>query len=130
MPVIRLRLAAFSAAYLAGWALLAASATGALAQKNMTPAPQIPKSRSATSCPIADPPPPMALIGKTEEAYFKKINAAGGVNGRKINFIGYDDAYSAAKNRRAGAQAGGDRTKFCWCSTRSAHRRTRRSRNT
>jgi hypothetical protein len=37
------------------------------------------------------------MIGKTEEAYFKKINAEGGINGRKINFISYDDAYSPPK---------------------------------
>jgi branched-chain amino acid transport system substrate-binding protein len=37
------------------------------------------------------------LIGKTEEAYFKMINDKGGINGRKINFISYDDAYSPPK---------------------------------
>jgi branched-chain amino acid transport system substrate-binding protein len=37
------------------------------------------------------------VIGKTEAAYFKKINDAGGINGRKINFISYDDAYSPPK---------------------------------
>jgi branched-chain amino acid transport system substrate-binding protein len=37
------------------------------------------------------------MIGKTEEAYFKMINDAGGVNGRKINFVTYDDAYSPPK---------------------------------
>jgi branched-chain amino acid transport system substrate-binding protein len=37
------------------------------------------------------------VIGKTEEAYFKKINAEGGINGRKINFISYDDTYSPPK---------------------------------
>ena len=37
------------------------------------------------------------MIGKTEEAYFKKINAEGGINGRKINFISYDDGYSPPK---------------------------------
>jgi branched-chain amino acid transport system substrate-binding protein len=36
-------------------------------------------------------------VGKTEEAYFRKINAEGGINGRKINFISYDDAYSPPK---------------------------------
>jgi len=36
-------------------------------------------------------------IGSTEAAYFKKINAEGGINGRKINFISYDDAYSPPK---------------------------------
>ena len=37
------------------------------------------------------------VIGKTEDAYFKMINDAGGVNGRKINFISYDDGYSPPK---------------------------------
>jgi ABC-type branched-subunit amino acid transport system substrate-binding protein len=37
------------------------------------------------------------IIGKTEEAYFKMINDNGGVNGRKINFISYDDGYSPPK---------------------------------
>src|SRR6201986_5476092 len=37
------------------------------------------------------------MIGKTEEAFFKMINDQGGINGRKINFISYDDAYSPPK---------------------------------
>src|SRR5213079_1120492 len=37
------------------------------------------------------------IIGKTEEAYFKMINDNGGINGRKIKFISYDDAYSPPK---------------------------------
>src|SRR4051794_25392047 len=37
------------------------------------------------------------IIGKTEEAYFKMINDSGGINGRRINFISYDDAYSPPK---------------------------------
>ncbi|HEX4893154.1 MAG TPA: ABC transporter substrate-binding protein [Hyphomicrobiaceae bacterium] len=37
------------------------------------------------------------LIGKTIEATFKMINDKGGINGRKINFITYDDGYSPPK---------------------------------
>jgi hypothetical protein len=37
------------------------------------------------------------VIGKIEDAYFKMINDSGGVNGRKINFISYDDGYSPPK---------------------------------
>jgi len=37
------------------------------------------------------------IIGKTEDAYFKMINDQGGINGRKINFISYDDGYSPPK---------------------------------
>jgi branched-chain amino acid transport system substrate-binding protein len=37
------------------------------------------------------------MIGKTEEAFFKMINDQGGINGRKINFVSYDDGYSPPK---------------------------------
>ena len=43
------------------------------------------------------PLPPTAVIGKTEEAYFEMINDQGGINGRKINWISYDDGYSPPK---------------------------------
>ena len=36
-------------------------------------------------------------IGATEAAYFKKINEEGGINGRKITFISYDDGYTPAR---------------------------------
>jgi len=36
-------------------------------------------------------------IGKVVAAYFKKVNDEGGINGRKINFITYDDGYSPPK---------------------------------
>ncbi|WP_441255710.1 ABC transporter substrate-binding protein [Tardiphaga sp. 285_C5_N1_2] len=97
MPVIRLRLAAFSAAYLVGWALLAASATGALAQKKYDTGASDTEIKIGNIMPYSGPASAYGAIGKTEEAYFKKINAAGGVNGRKINFISYDDAYSPPK---------------------------------
>jgi branched-chain amino acid transport system substrate-binding protein len=37
------------------------------------------------------------VIGKTIEAYFKMVNEQGGINGRKINFISYDDGYAPPK---------------------------------
>src|SRR5262245_66261601 len=36
-------------------------------------------------------------IGKTIEAFFRKVNAEGGVNGRKVAFISYDDGYAPPK---------------------------------
>ena len=36
-------------------------------------------------------------IGKVIDAYFKMVNEQGGINGRKINFISYDDGYSPPK---------------------------------
>jgi branched-chain amino acid transport system substrate-binding protein len=47
--------------------------------------------------PYSGPASAYGVIGKTEAAYFKKINDAGGINGRKINFISYDDGYSPPK---------------------------------
>ncbi len=47
--------------------------------------------------PYSGPASAYGVIGKTEAAYFRKINAEGGVNGRKITFISYDDAYSPPK---------------------------------
>src|SRR6201994_1955304 len=47
--------------------------------------------------PYSGPASAYGVIGKTEAAYFKMINEAGGVNGRKINFISLDDSYSPPK---------------------------------
>jgi branched-chain amino acid transport system substrate-binding protein len=47
--------------------------------------------------PYSGPVSAYGEIGKTEAAYFRKINAEGGINGRKINFISYDDASSPPK---------------------------------
>jgi branched-chain amino acid transport system substrate-binding protein len=40
----------------------------------------------------------LGVIARIEDAYFKKINDEGGINGRKIKFISYDDAYSPPKS--------------------------------
>jgi branched-chain amino acid transport system substrate-binding protein len=47
--------------------------------------------------PYSGPASAYSQIGKSIAAYFKKVNAEGGVNGRKINFISYDDGYSPPK---------------------------------
>src|SRR5688500_3232886 len=47
--------------------------------------------------PYSGPASAYGVIGKTEEAYFNKVNAEGGINGRKIKFISYDDGYSPPK---------------------------------
>src|SRR5258708_3248301 len=48
--------------------------------------------------PYSGPASAYGVIGKTEEAYFKKINPEGGINGPKINFFTYDDRYSPPKH--------------------------------
>jgi branched-chain amino acid transport system substrate-binding protein len=47
--------------------------------------------------PYSGPASAYGVIGKTEAAYFNKINAEGGINGRKIIFLSYDDGYSPPK---------------------------------
>jgi hypothetical protein len=47
--------------------------------------------------PYSGPASAWGVIGKTEAAYFHKINDEGGISGRKIIFISYDDAYSPPK---------------------------------
>src|SRR6204780_354137 len=47
--------------------------------------------------PYSGPASAYGVIGKTETAYFKMLNEAGGVNGRKINLISLDDGYSPPK---------------------------------
>ena len=49
------------------------------------------------TCFYSGPASSYSTIGKAMAAYYKMINAEGGVNGRKINFISYDDAYSPPK---------------------------------
>jgi branched-chain amino acid transport system substrate-binding protein len=47
--------------------------------------------------PYSGPASAYGVIGRTEAAYFKMINEQGGINGRKINFVSVDDAYSPPK---------------------------------
>src|SRR4249919_3129873 len=93
MPAIHLRLRLFSAAL----AILAAISTGALAQKKYDIGATDTEIKLGNIMPYSGPASSYSVIGKTEAAYFNKINAAGGVNGRKINFISYDDGYSPPK---------------------------------
>jgi branched-chain amino acid transport system substrate-binding protein len=78
-------------------ALLAASSSGALAQKKYDTGATDTEIKIGNIMPYSGPASSYGAIGRTEAAYFKKINDAGGINGRKINFISYDDAYSPPK---------------------------------
>src|SRR5215468_7078295 len=89
----KLRLAAVSAALVA----FAASGGTALAQKKYDTGATDTEIKIGNIMPYSGPASAYGVIGKTEEAYFKKINAEGGINGRKINFVTYDDAYSPPK---------------------------------
>lgn len=47
--------------------------------------------------PFSGPASSIGLVGKGLIAYVQSINDRGGINGRKINYIAYDDAYSPPK---------------------------------
>jgi branched-chain amino acid transport system substrate-binding protein len=93
MPAINLRIGAFAAAL----ALLAASCGTAQAQKKYDVGANDTEIKIGNIMPYSGPASAYGVIGKTEAAYFNKVNAEGGINGRKINFISYDDAYTPPK---------------------------------
>jgi ABC-type branched-subunit amino acid transport system substrate-binding protein len=90
-PVKSLRLLA--AAAIVG----ALAATPALAQKKYDPGASDTEIKIGNIMPYSGPASAYASIGKAEAAYFKKINDEGGINGRKITFVTYDDGYSPPK---------------------------------
>jgi ABC-type branched-subunit amino acid transport system substrate-binding protein len=85
------RLAAISAA------ALLLTAGSALAQKKYDTGASDTEIKIGNIEAYSGPASAYGIIGKTEEAYFKMINDQGGIKGRKINFISYDDAYSPPK---------------------------------
>src|SRR5664279_6382509 len=93
MSAIQLRLAAFSAAVILGVAV----SGSAIAQKKYDTGATDTEIKIGNIMPYSGPASSYGLIGKTEEAYFRMINDQGGINGRKINFISYDDGYSPPK---------------------------------
>ncbi len=74
-----------------------AGAAPALAQSKYDPGASDTEIRIGNIMPYSGPASAYGTIGKTIGAYFDKINAEGGINGRKIKFISYDDAYSPPK---------------------------------
>src|SRR2546421_4768733 len=87
------RSATFSMALIASVAI---SGT-ALAQKKYDTGATDTEIKIGNIMPYSGPASAYGIIGKTEEAYFKMINDKGGINGRKINFVTYDDGYSPPK---------------------------------
>ena len=93
MPAVTGKLAAASLAL----ALIAASTSIASAQKKYDTGATDTEIKVGNIMPYSGPASAYGIIGRTEAAYFKKINEEGGINGRKINFVSYDDAYSPPK---------------------------------
>ncbi len=93
MPAIHLRLGLISAAL----TILASTSVNAADQNKYDIGATDTEIKLGNIMPYSGPASSYSVIGKTEAAYFNKINAEGGINGRKINFISYDDGYSPPK---------------------------------
>jgi branched-chain amino acid transport system substrate-binding protein len=94
MPTgLHLNAALFSTALLA----TALATTPASAQKKYDTGATDTEIKIGNTIAYSGPASNYGTIAKAEAAYFNKINAEGGINGRKINFISYDDAYSPPK---------------------------------
>ncbi len=83
----------------AGACALALAVSPALAQKKYDQGASDTEIKIGNTNPYSGPASAYGVIGKTIEAYFKKVNDEGGINGRKINFITYDDGYSPPKTK-------------------------------
>jgi branched-chain amino acid transport system substrate-binding protein len=78
-------------------ALTAFAAAPALAQKKYDPGASDAEIKVGNIMPYSGPASAYGVIGKTEDAFFRMINEKGGINGRKITFVSYDDGYSPPK---------------------------------
>src|SRR3982074_2560954 len=75
----------------------ALTATAAHAQKKYDPGASDTEIKIGNIMPYSGPAAAYGVTGKAQAAYFNKITAEDGINGRKINFISYDDAFSPPK---------------------------------
>ena len=90
-------LASHLIAVAAATALSVLATQGALAQKKYDTGATDTEIKIGNVEAYSGPASAYGIIGKTEDAYFRMINDQGGINGRKINFISYDDGYSPPK---------------------------------
>ncbi len=77
--------------------MTAALASPAMAQKKYDPGANDKEIKIGNTNPYSGPASAYGQIGKAIAAYFKMVNDRGGINGRKVNFISYDDGYSPPK---------------------------------
>ena len=78
-------------------ALGAMLATPAFAQKKYDTGASDTEIKVGQTIPLSGPASAYGSIGKVQAAYIRMINEQGGINGRKINLIQYDDAYNPPK---------------------------------
>src|ERR1700749_713880 len=75
----------------------AALAMPAFAQKKYDTGASDTEIKIGQTIPLSGPASAYGSIGKVQAAYIRMINEQGGIGGRKINLIQYDDAYSPPK---------------------------------
>jgi len=78
-------------------ALAAVFTSPALAQKKYDPGASDTEIKIGNTNPYSGPASAYGAIGKAIAAYFRMVNDRGGINGRKVNFVSYDDGYSPPK---------------------------------
>jgi branched-chain amino acid transport system substrate-binding protein len=78
-------------------ASIAIGATSATAQRKYDPGASDAEIKIGQTMPYSGPASAYAAVGKVEVAYFKMINERGGIRGRKITLLSYDDGYNPAK---------------------------------
>ena len=71
--------------------------TSAIAQPKYGPGTSATEIKVGQTIAYSGPASAYGQLGKAEDAYFKWLNAKGGINGRKITFITLDDGYSPPK---------------------------------
>ena len=76
----------------------AVATSSAIAQKKYDPGADDKEIKVGHLNPYSGPASAYGAIGKSIGAYFEKINAEGGINGRKVKFISLDDGYNPAKS--------------------------------
>jgi branched-chain amino acid transport system substrate-binding protein len=91
------RLASSLVSVTAATAVTVLTAQGAPAQKKYDTGASDTEIKIGNVEAYSGPASAYSVVGKAEDAYFKMINDSGGINGRKINFISYDDGYSPPK---------------------------------
>ena len=87
----------FNLVPIAAFVAAALATSAAYAQKKYDPGASDSEIRIGNTNPYSGPASAYGTIGRTIAAYFKMVNEQGGVNGRKVNFISYDDGYSPPK---------------------------------
>ena len=85
---------------LASWLVVAAATVAsapAWAQKKYDAGATDKEIKIGGISPYSGPASSYGTIGKAIGAYFAKVNAEGGINGRKLTWVSYDDGYNPAK---------------------------------